>query len=305
MRRFFFGMALLAMSSVPVMTVHADEAADQKIAEQIVERLQTEKQAGRLKGFSIDLQVEEGTVYLSGRVANAGQQQAALALARQTPGVRQVVNDLVVPGDEAVDTNVVPVSDESTENSYEAESAPEMTQVELSSPRGVKAKPVSNPTPAPNHLATPAAQAHPLQQFAAPQQQYAGQQYAGPQGAPQGGAPMGGPVPYARATRASHNGPMEGGYAGPGPVAMPQQGYYGGPPVRYDSPQMPGYSWPSYAAYPNYAGVTYPKQYSASAWPYIGPFYPYPQVPLGWRRVSLEWKDGWWFLDFKDRYRHR
>ena len=42
------------------------------------------------------------------------------------------------------------------------------------------------------------------------------------------------------------------------------------------------------------------QQYSPTAWPYIGPFYPYPQVPLGWRKVTLEWDDGWWFLDFKD-----
>ena len=59
--------------------------------------------------------------------------------------------------------------------------------------------------------------------------------------------------------------------------------------------------WPSYAAYPNYAAVTYPKQYSPTAWPYIGPFYPYPQVPLGWRKVNLQWDDGWWWLDFKDK----
>ena len=72
-------------------------------------------------------------------------------------------------------------------------------------------------------------------------------------------------------------------------------------PVRYDQPAMPDYAWPSYAAYPNYAAVTYPKQYSPTAWPYIGPFYPYPQVPLGWRKVSLEWDDGWWWLDFKDK----
>lgn len=70
-------------------------------------------------------------------------------------------------------------------------------------------------------------------------------------------------------------------------------------PARYDHPSMPGYAWPSYAAYPNYAGLTYPKQYSPSAWPYIGPFYPYPQVPLGWRKVTLKWNDGWWMLDFK------
>jgi BON domain len=94
--------------------------------------------------------------------------------------------------------------------------------------------------------------------------------------------------------------------AAPGPGGPPPgynpgqpQGYPA--PYRYDQPQMPGYAWPSYAAHPNYAGVTYPKQYSPTAWPYIGPFYPYPQVPLGWRKVTLEWDDGWWMLDFKDR----
>jgi len=70
-------------------------------------------------------------------------------------------------------------------------------------------------------------------------------------------------------------------------------------PARYDHPTLPGYAWPTYAAHPNYAAVTYPKQYSPSAWPYIGPFYPYPQVPLGWRKVTLKWDDGWWNLDFK------
>ena len=87
------------------------------------------------------------------------------------------------------------------------------------------------------------------------------------------------------------------------PQGMPAGGYAPdgmGQTVSYDNPQMPGYAWPSYAAYPNYAALTYPQQYSPTAWPYIGPFYPYPQVPLGWRKVTLEWDDGWWFLDFKD-----
>ena len=74
-------------------------------------------------------------------------------------------------------------------------------------------------------------------------------------------------------------------------------------PAYYDQPHMPNYAWPSYASYPNYAGLTYPKLYSPTAWPYIGPFYPYPQVPLGWRKVTLEWDDGWWFLDFDDTNR--
>jgi hypothetical protein len=71
-----------------------------------------------------------------------------------------------------------------------------------------------------------------------------------------------------------------------------------------DQPHMPNYAWPSYAAYPNSAALTYPQQYSPTAWPFIGPFYPYPQVPLGWRKVALEWDDGWWFLDFYDRSHH-
>ena len=99
----------------------------------------------------------------------------------------------------------------------------------------------------------------------------------------------------------------DGARAGRRPTAAPLPMYTaansqaGVAPARYDQPCMPNYAWPSYAAYPNYAAVTYPKQYSPTAWPYIGPFYPYPQVPLGWRKVTLEWDSGWWFLDFKDQ----
>ena len=92
-----------------------------------------------------------------------------------------------------------------------------------------------------------------------------------------------------------------GGEAPGAPIPAYVQGAGGGvAPARYDQPHLPNYAWPSYAAYPNYAALTYPKQYSPTAWPFIGPFYPYPQVPLGWRKVTLEWDDGWWMLDFKD-----
>jgi hypothetical protein len=87
----------------------------------------------------------------------------------------------------------------------------------------------------------------------------------------------------------------------PVPTHVPVNGAF---PAVYDQPAMPPYAWPSYAAHPNYAALTYPKQYSPTAWPYIGPFYPYPQVPLGWRKVTLEWDDGWWFLDFTADRRH-
>ena len=65
-------------------------------------------------------------------------------------------------------------------------------------------------------------------------------------------------------------------------------------------PNLPQYAWPSYADHPNYSQVAYPKQHGANAFPYIGPFYPYPQVPLGWRKVTMEWHDGYWWLDFND-----
>jgi hypothetical protein len=68
------------------------------------------------------------------------------------------------------------------------------------------------------------------------------------------------------------------------------------PNPQYQPPPMPPYAWPTYAPYNNYSRVAYPKQYSHSQWPFIGPMYPYPKVPLGWRRVTLEWQDGaWWY----------
>ena len=102
-----------------------------------------------------------------------------------------------------------------------------------------------------------------------------------------------------QAMPASMPGSYGGGQMMGQPVPMAPHAPVGAP--RYDSPNLPNYAWPGYAAHPNYAAVSYPQQYSPSAWPFIGPFYPYPQVPLGWRKVSLEWDDGWWFLDFTDR----
>lgn len=119
----------------------------------------------------------------------------------------------------------------------------------------------------------------------------------GPQGpihpaAFQGGGMPGAPMPVA-----------PGMPGGPGMMGAPGYGH-GGPgasPAVFNSPSMPDHAWPSYAQYPNYAAVTYPQQYSASAFPYIGPFYPYPQVPLGWRDATLRWDDGQWNLQFRQR----
>jgi hypothetical protein len=64
----------------------------------------------------------------------------------------------------------------------------------------------------------------------------------------------------------------------------------------------PNYAWPSYAPYSNFSAVGYPTVYPWQAWPNIGPPYPYPEVPLDWRAVTLRWNDGIWWLDFKKNY---
>ncbi|WP_422926236.1 BON domain-containing protein [Singulisphaera sp. PoT] len=68
------------------------------------------------------------------------------------------------------------------------------------------------------------------------------------------------------------------------------------------APGAPNYAWPSYAPYPNFSAVGYPTAYPWQAWPNIGPPYPYPEVPLDWRAVTLRWDDGIWWLDFKKHY---
>jgi hypothetical protein len=258
MRRFVFSFAMLAIASCLPVAAYADQQQDKQIAQTVIQRLQKEKESGRLKGFSIDLQVENGTLWLSGRVVSKEQQAAALDVARRVPGVKQVVNDLSVAAPPA---------------------ARATTQLVAQSTVGSGVTPVNGIAPSPAQLAP--AMAQPM---------YAPQQ---------GQRPVAFAPAYSVAMNNNANFPRHHQYAAPQTMyeqAMPM----GAPPARYDAPQMPGYAWPSYASHPNYAAVTYPKQYAASAWPYIGPFYPYPQVPLGWRKVTMEWDDGWWYLDFKD-----
>src|ERR1019366_2473186 len=69
-----------------------------------------------------------------------------------------------------------------------------------------------------------------------------------------------------------------------------------GPNPTMQAPPMPPYAWPTYAPYNNYSRVAYPNSYAYDQFPFIGPMYPFPKVPLGWRSVTLTWEDGnWWF----------
>ena len=228
MRRLCLGLAIATMLVMMPKAVNAD---DQQIADKIMQGLQEAKQQGQLKGFQVDMKVQDGTVWFSGYVANSQQEETIFNVAQSAQGLGlvQIVDNIEVQG----------------------AAAP---------------APVAMPAPVP--MAPQVAQAtyQPRESVPAP---IAAAPQAMPMAAPQAPVPMN---------------------------AAPA----GGAPMM-DQPNMPGHAWPAYAAYPNYAGVTYPGQYSASAWPYIGPFYPYPQVPLGWRKVQLEWNDGWWYLDFKTR----
>ena len=121
-------------------------------------------------------------------------------------------------------------------------------------------------------------------------------------------APM--PMPAVRQTQAVGGGPRETAT----PFAVPPSTIPGAPngdPVveplplgaaggaMAGSPPLPPYAWPTYAPYPNISRVAYPTAYPYNAFPYIGPFYPFPKVPLGWRSVTLSWEDGHWWLGRK------
>jgi hypothetical protein len=50
--------------------------------------------------------------------------------------------------------------------------------------------------------------------------------------------------------------------------------------------------------YSNSATVAYPTGHRTAEFPSLGQFYPYSQVPLGWREAKLQWGDGVWDLNF-------
>lgn len=309
---------LVAVTLLPVGVRAADLAAD------VAAKL---RESGALHGYRVNVKAKSGTVWLEGRVADERQLAAAVGIAEASPGVERVVNRLTVEPTQPVGGTgfSLPASMQAFVGSApQAGSAGQdsvrLAQAVVPEGRSKQVAPVSGLKPLlPAFGAKPAMPAARQAAGLQPAAYHRGAMRGGPMTLPapqgMGGVADGQIVPGSM--RYSDGGDMaagvpEGsveGYAG-GPVAggpMPMGGTgVGMPPIpmRGDGPNMPNYAWPSYAAYPNYAALQYPTQYSPTAWPYIGPFYPYPQVPLGWRRVSLEWDDGWWWLDFDERHIH-
>ncbi len=261
--RNFWKLALAAAAIGLVPCVALAANPNQEAAEQIAANL---RDHGLKSGLGVSYL--NGTVWLKGHVHDSEQLNKAVNLVLHTPGVtvKQVIRD---------DLQVGAAAAAGSGSSGNHITAPYSTLNPLREDSDHSAQALSSSFNA-SRRATPTAMMQPVPP---PPMSTATSPSSAPAALPSGTGIPGAPLPM---------------YAGAS----------GGPaPARYDAPAMPNYAWPSYASYPNYAAVTYPKQYSATAWPYIGPYYPYPQVPLGWRKVSLEWDDGWWWIDFKDKPR--
>lgn len=269
-----------------MQVVDESEDTDENLAGRVIQKLQEKKDRGLLQDFDLDVEVSRGSVWLTGEVASEDQLSLVLDTARRVKGVKQIVNDLQL-------ANTQPVARQEAVTTRKASNATPLGNAGVIG-SGVKSR-SAMPTTQASVAKSSAARSFPRKASAA---------------APTTSSPNSmraqTPRPYAPtyvANRQSMLNSAPAGEPGMGGAPMPAHlpGAGGVQQARYDHPSLPNYAWPSYAAYPNYGQVSYPRQYSPSAWPYIGPFYPYPQVPLGWRKVMLEWDDGWWFLDFKSR----
>jgi hypothetical protein len=197
------------------------QPANQQLANILAEEL---RMSGHLKGYTIDIRVENGLVELTGQVASQAQREEAVRIVQGVPGIERVRDNLTVTAP------VTPVN--------------VTVQPTPTEPRNLQHGPADGSTgPSLGGAAAP----EPLSIF----------QGAGP----------------------------------PGPAGLGGAGIGHMPP-----PPMPPYAWPTYAPYNNVSRVGYPSLYPYQSWPFIGPMYPFPKVPLGWRSVQLKWQDGhWWY----------
>ena len=267
------GMVLAGPTAKPATKARAQSAASSKSSNQeLANRVSQALEGSQIEIRGGEVEFQNGTAVVKGQVNSEAEKRAAEAVVRRVAGVQHVQNGLKVSGRSGSAV-------QQAAGSQSRGAGRQVRQVQNEVYEG--AEPVQTPALPPAPGGVPMGAPGQLPPAAGPA--YGGAPYVAPYGG--GGAPAVG-----------------------GPAAMPAYGApeYGGPMaagsnVIYNQPGLPNHAWPTYAQYPNYAAVSYPSQYSASAWPYIGPFYPYPQVPLGWRKAQLEWDDGYWHLNFSPR----
>ncbi len=309
------------------------ERTNQQVANQIAAAL---KQAN-LKGFDINIEYADGVATLNGKISDASQKAVATKAASAIDGVVTVNNQLELAaapqrtpsGRPAPQRNArqqgpvrqVAHQRASRNNQQVAQQiANSLVSVGLAD-SGVEVRYKNGGCSLSGDLDTPqqamtaytlASRVPEVQHVLTEKLTVAGQPFTPPAVRPVGynqqammqqlqGPQMPGPgFPHGIQPTAGQYGPPQGVT----PAGFGHHAPYGGglsPHEVYNSPNLPEHAWPAQAAYDNYAAVSYPSQYDASAWPYIGPFYPYPQVPLGWRDAQLSWDDGYWNLKFNSR----
>ena len=268
----------------------------------IANRIASAIGASGIRGHDISLTYKHGVAKLAGRVQSPQDVAMLTRVVSSVPGVRQVDNQLSAPGMPAGSGNP------RSHNQMMAEQiARALGQGGLGS-QDIEVRFNSGVATLSGRVADPRMAMfahHTVAQVPGVQQVDNRLMVPGPPPG-QGGMPPGAMGPGGPVQQVSFQQPPQVPGAPPvmtPPLPSPPMAHGGRGPshLAYDLPNLPNYAWPSYASYPNYASLSYPKQYSASAWPYIGPFYPYPQVPLGWRSVQLQWDDGYWSLNFNPR----
>lgn len=292
----------------------AAKQKNQKTANEVAGALRNAK----LQGYDIGIEVKDGTAILTGEVTDPAQKDRATQIASRAKGVKKVDNRLIVSPPKAVAAKQAAKSkDEIQQTSNDAPPTNQQMAEIIAGALGaaglsgfdLEVHFEDGQALIGGAVANPAQRARITQVVSnirgveivdnkvtvSPQ---AARRAAGPNPyahpAAYGPGPMRAPIHPAAFQQ--EGGPMGGGMPMPPiPMARSNAGQV------YDMPNLPNYAWPTYAQYPNSAAITYPKEYSASAWPYIGPFYPYPQVPLGWRSAQLDWDDGNWNLNFRSR----
>ena len=197
---------------------------NQDVAEQIAANL---REGGQLTGYKIGVKYQDGTAWLRGTVRNQAQMNTAMSLVMKTPSVTRVVNDLSIVG-------VASPSDKPARLVSDAPVRPTGSAIPVATSFApMPVTPVNATELAP--ALDPVPQASEPQMAPWPASQPLPAAYS--QGAPLPiGQPGASPMPQYAA-------PMGNGVAA----------------VRYDQPHVPNYAWPSYAAHPNYAAVTYPQ----------------------------------------------
>ncbi|GIX05546.1 MAG: BON domain-containing protein [Planctomycetaceae bacterium] len=302
------GVGWSAPWSVRERSQNADAAAsNQQIADQIAKALHDAK----LQGYDIEIEFKDGTAVLKGRVTDLKQKDKATQVTRKVPGVQHVDNRLVLSPRPGLSQRFS--SRQVQQASHQGEHDRKVQQIQYQAghphqqavhPNQQKAQEIADALTAARldgydiEIRYEDGRALLLGVVNTPQERQLAEQIAqqipGVQTVENRLRPLQGASPAVPAMPVA----MQGG--APMPMMSGMQAA-AGHPAMFNVPNLPEYAWPAYAQYPNSAAVSYPTQYSPSAWPYIGPFYPYPQVPLGWRDATLRWDDGFWSLQFRQR----